>query len=89
MKYRNPKFMFVTGSVKGTSHEESVIYETTKYYYVKIIKDGKTFYYGNNGTLGNQYNAVTFTERNALKIREALSRKYPDVQIFGTTKKLC
>ncbi len=80
MTYKNTKIVYETGSLKGT-YNESVIYNTTMYHYIKIIKHGKTFYFGN------------YALDKAVKIREALrrkyQRKYQNVQIFSTTKEMC
>lgn len=84
MAYKYHKFIYDTGSIKGTPYEEPVIYKTTEYYYIKVIKDDKILY------LSKQYRPVVFTKLfDAVKRIEKLRRKYPNLRcnIFSTTCK--
>lgn len=83
-KYKYTQSTYVTGSINGTPYEEPVIYKTTEYYYIKVIKDGKTLY------LSTQYRPVVFTKLfDAVKRIEKLRKKYPHLRynVFSTTCK--
>ena len=88
MKYQHTKTTYITGSIKGFSDEEQEVCNQTIYYYIKIIIDGKVYYYGNNGNLVDSSCAKVFTEKESRRTARKLNEKYREVRVFSTTKKL-
>lgn len=88
MKYTNNRTTYITGSIKGFSVGEEEVFNQTVYCYIKVIIDGKVYYYGDNGALTDQPSAKVFTEKAAKRIARKLNDKYSKVIIFRTTKKL-
>lgn len=87
-KYRNPHYMYATGSVKGVSNTDSKFYKSTMYYYIRVVVNGKTYYLDKECFLTDQKHATSFTQKTARKIVSKMKSKYNHIQIFSTTKKL-